>query len=304
MSSSSLPYHIPALLEEAINLLDIKPEGTYIDATFGGGGHSRAIMEKLGENGRLFSFDRDIDAYTNRIDDERFTFVHGNFRHIENFMRYYGVEKVDGILADFGVSFHHFDTPERGFSFRNDASLDMRMNRKSDMTAADLVNTLDENGLREIFSSYTDLKKPGLIAKAVMTAREASPIETTAQLVEAVKNRIDPRQEKKELAQVFQALRIAVNHEADDLKIFLNSTLNVLKPGGRLVTLTYHSMEDRMVKNFFKTGNTEGEEKKDFFGHVETKWKLITRKPIEAGAEEIEKNPRSRSARLRAAALI
>lgn len=302
--SHTSPYHIPALLPEAIQLLDIKPDGIYIDATFGGGGHSREIIKLLGKKGHLFSFDRDIDAYENRIDDERFSFVHGNFRHIENFMRFYGIEKVDGIIADFGVSFHHFDTPQRGFSFRHDAPLDMRMNQKAEKTAAQLLAEADEATLSIILRSYADLKKPGAIVKALLNSKHHSPIETTYQLAEAVRPTIDPRQEKKELAQVFQALRIAVNHEADDLKLFLNATLKVLKPGGRLVTLTYHSMEDRMVKNFFKTGNIEGKEEKDFFGNPATKWKLINRKPIEASSEEVEKNPRSRSARLRAAELL
>lgn len=303
-ASQNLPYHIPALLNEAVNLLEIKPGGTYIDATFGGGGHSRAIIAKLNEKGRLFSFDRDMDAYENRIDDERFTFVHGNFRHIENFMMYYGVDSVDGILADFGVSFHHFDTPQRGFSFRNDAPLDMRMNQKSSKTAAQLVNEAEETVLHEIFRAYADLKKPGAVVRSIMTEREKNPIESTFQLAETVRKALDPRQEKKELAQVFQALRIAVNHEAEDLKIFLYSTLRVLKPGGRLVTLTYHSMEDRMVKNFFKAGNIEGKQEKDFFGRVETKWKLLTKKAIEASPDEIALNPRARSARLRGAELI
>ena len=298
---SALPYHVPALLPEAIEMLDIKPDGVYIDATFGGGGHSRGIIAGLNREGRLFSFDRDMDAYENRIEDERFTFVHGNFRHILNFMRYYGVDAVDGILADFGVSFHHFDTAERGFSFRADAPLDMRMNRSGILTAAQLIEKADENRLREMFRAYADLKKPGAVAKAIVEAKEESPIDTTTRLAEAVKKAIDPRQEKKELAQVFQAFRIAVNHEAEDLQIFLNSAQKILKPGGRLVTLTYHSMEDRMVKNFMKTGNIEGEEEKDFYGRVSTPWKLITRKPIEADEEEVEKNPRSRSARLRAA---
>lgn len=303
-ASSHQPYHIPALLSEAIELLDIKPDGTYVDATFGGGGHSRAILAKLGENGRLFSFDRDMDAFQNRILDERFTFVHGNFRHIENFLRYYGVEKADGILADFGVSFHHFDTPQRGFSFRNDADLDMRMNQKSSLTAASLLADADEAELLKIFRAYADLKKTSAVVKAILAAKENHPIETTGQLADAVRKALDPRQEKKELAQVFQALRIAVNHEADDLQIFLNSTVKVLVPQGRLVTLTYHSMEDRMVKNFLKTGNIEGKEEKDFFGNVSSKWKILTRKPIEPSAREVEENPRARSARLRAAELI
>lgn len=300
----NLPYHIPALLSEAIDLLNIKPKGIYIDATFGGGGHSRAIMEKLGREGKLFSFDRDIESYVNRINDERFTFVNGNFRHILNFMKFYGVEKVDGILADFGVSFHHFDTPERGFSFRHNAPLDMRMNLSSPINAKEVVNKTGEKELYEIFRTYADLKKPNIVVKAIISGRNQKEIGTTGELAEIVKDAIDPRQEKKEMAQVFQALRIAVNHEAEDLQIFLNSTLKALKPGGRLVTLTYHSMEDRMVKNFMKTGNVEGKEEKDFFGKVSTPWKLMTKKPIEASAEEVEKNPRSRSARLRAAELL
>lgn len=303
-ASSNQPYHIPALLPQAIELLDIKPNGIYIDATFGGGGHSRAILSLLNEEGRIYSFDRDLDAYENRIDDSRFTFVHGNFRHIENFMQYYGVDKADGILADFGVSFHHFDTPERGFSFRNEAPLDMRMNQKAGTTAAELLVQADEKLLFEIFRDYADLKKTGAVVKALINAKTSNPIETTGDLAQAVAGALDPKQEKKELAQVFQALRIAVNHENQDLRIFLNSTLNVLKPGGRLVTLTYHSMEDRLVKNFFKTGNLEGREEKDFYGNMASKWKLITRKPIEASEEEVLENPRSRSAKLRAAELL
>lgn len=303
-ASSKQPYHIPALLPQAIELLDIKPNGIYIDATFGGGGHSRAILSLLNEEGRIYSFDRDLDAYENRIDDSRFTFVHGNFRHIENFMQYYGVNKADGILADFGVSFHHFDTPERGFSFRNEAPLDMRMNQKAGTTAAELLAQADEKLLFEIFRDFADLKKTGAVVKALINAKTVNPIETTGDLAQAVAGALDSKQEKKELAQVFQALRIAVNHENQDLRIFLNSTLNVLKPGGRLVTLTYHSMEDRLVKNFFKTGNIEGREEKDFYGNMASKWKLITRKPIEASEEEVLQNPRSRSAKLRAAELL
>ena len=304
MSSVNMPYHIPALLKETVDLLHIKPNGIYVDCTFGGGGHSRAILDKLGPGGRLFGFDRDIDAFSNAPQDPQFTFVHGDFRYIENFLEFYGVDHVDGILADLGVSFHHFDTPERGFSFRMDAPLDMRMNQKAAKTAAQILAEADEQKLFDIFKAYADLKKTGSVVKALISAKGKQPIETTSQLAEAVKNGLDPKQEKKELAQVFQALRIAVNHEAEDLKLFLNSTLKVLKPGGRLVTLTYHSMEDRMVKNFFKTGNIEGKEEKDFFGNLETKWKLITRKPIEASEEEVGRNPRARSARLRAAELI
>ena len=299
-----MAYHIPALLAESIELLDIKPDGIYIDATFGGGGHSREIMKHLNTHGRLYSFDRDIEAFENRIDDGRWKFVHSNFRHIENFMRFYGVEKVDGILADFGVSFHHFDTPRRGFSFRYDAPLDMRMNQHSEKSARELIEEYNEKDLEGIFRAFTDLKKTGVVARAIISYRDSNPITTTTQLAEAIRKVIDPRQEKKDMAQVFQALRIAVNHEAEDLSIFLNSTLKVLKGGGRLVTLTYHSMEDRMVKNFMKTGNIEGMENKDFFGQVSSPWKILTRKPIEASKQEVETNPRSRSARLRAAEYI
>lgn len=301
---SETAYHIPALLPEAISLLNIKPDGIYIDATFGGGGHSRAIMAQLGENGRLFSFDRDMDAFSNRIDDDRFTFVHSNFRFIENFMRYHGVGKVDGILADLGVSFHHFDSSERGFSFRTDSPLDMRMNRKADVSAADIVTEASEEELRNMLYAYTDLKRPGNVVKAIVKAREASPISTTFQLADAVRPALDPRQEKKELAQVFQALRIRTNDEMGDLRRFLEASARVLKPGGRLAVLTYHSVEDRMVKNFMKTGNIDGIEQKDFFGRISTQWKLVTRKPVEPSPQEVEANPRSRSAKLRVAELI
>ena len=297
-------YHIPALLPETIKLLAIKPGGTYIDVTFGGGGHSRAIMEQLGPDGRLFSFDRDMDAYQNRIDDPRFTFVHSNFRYIENFMHYHNAGKADGILADLGVSFHHFDSGERGFSFRTDAPLDMRMNRKATLTAAQIIADASEDELRSMLSAYADLKKTGAVAKAIVKARALSPIETTFQLADAVRPALDPRQEKKEMAQVFQALRIQTNDEMGDLRRFLEATKRVLRPGGRLAVLTYHSVEDRMVKNFMKTGNVEGVEDKDFFGRSSSPWKLITRKPVEPSPEEVEANPRSRSAKLRVAELL
>ena len=299
-----MPYHIPALLPETLKLLDIKPQGVYVDVTFGGGGHSRAILAQLGEKGRLFSFDRDMEAYANRIDDSRFTFVHSNFRYIENFMRYHHIDKVDGILADLGVSFHHFDNAERGFSFRADAPLDMRMNRASEVTAAQIVATADEAELRRYLSTYADLKRPAAVAGAIVKARGAAPIETTFALADAVRPALDPRQEKKELAQVFQTLRIVTNDEEGDLQRFLRSTTGLLRPGGRLAVLTYHSVEDRMVKNFMKTGNTEGIEDKDFFGRVSTPWRLVTRKPVEASPEEVERNPRSRSAKLRVAELL
>lgn len=301
MEKEELPYHIPALLPETLKLLDIRPDGTYVDVTFGGGGHSRAIMKALDDNGRLLSFDRDMDAFRNRIDDHRFTFVHSNFRYIENFLRFHNIDKVDGILADLGVSFHHFDDPERGFSFRNDAPLDMRMNRKGMRSAADILSDISEADLKTALYAYADLKRPGNVAKAIIAARDAQPIDTTFRLAEAVRKAIDPRQEKKELAQVFQTLRILTNDEMADLRQFLSSSLKVIRPGGRLAILTYHSVEDRMVKNFMKTGNVEGIETKDFFGKVSTPWKLITRRPVEASPEEVERNPRARSAKLRVA---
>ncbi len=301
---SDTSYHIPALLDETINLLDIKPDGTYVDVTFGGGGHSRAILSKLGEKGRLFSFDRDMDAYQNRIDDPRFTFVHSNFRFIENFIRFYEADKVDGILADLGVSFHHFDAADRGFSFRTDAPLDMRMNRKASKTAADIIAGSDEQQLKKMLNAYTDLKRPGNVAKAILKAREEAPITSTFQLADAVRKAIDPRQEKKELAQVFQALRIETNDEMGDLRRFLQASTKVLREGGRLAVLTYHSIEDRMVKNFMKTGNIEGMEDKDFFGRINTPFKPVTKKPVEPSEKEIEENPRSRSAKLRVAEYI
>lgn len=301
---SDTSYHIPALLDETINLLDIKPDGTYVDVTFGGGGHSRAILSKLGEKGRLFSFDRDMDAYQNRIDDPRFTFVHSNFRFIENFIRFYEADKVDGILADLGVSFHHFDAADRGFSFRTDAPLDMRMNRKASKTAADIIAGSDEQQLKKMLNAYTDLKRPGNVAKAILKARDEAPITSTFQLADAVRKAIDPRQEKKELAQVFQALRIETNDEMGDLRRFLQASTKVLREGGRLAVLTYHSIEDRMVKNFMKTGNIEGMEDKDFFGRINTPFKPVTKKPVEPSEKEIEENPRSRSAKLRVAEYI
>ncbi len=294
-------YHIPALLEETINGLNINPEGIYVDVTFGGGGHSRAIMEKLGEKGRLFSFDQDMDAWDNRLNDSRFTFVYSNFSFLKNFLRYYDIEKVDGILADLGVSFHHFDDSERGFSFRQDCRLDMRMNRDSKVDAAMVVNTYDEERLASVLYLYGELKQSRRIAAAIVKARNSEEITTTGRLVEVVSPFIRKSQEKKELAQVFQALRIEVNHEIDVLKRLLNQSLEVLKPGGRLVIITYHSLEDRLVKNFMRSGNVEGKIDKDFYGRVNTPWKLINNKVITAGDAEVERNPRSRSAKLRIA---
>ena len=297
-------YHIPAMLQECIDGLQISPSGTYVDVTFGGGGHSRGIIEQLGEGGRLFSFDQDLDAYANRIEDPRFTFVHSNFRYLTNFMRFHKVDKVDGILGDLGVSFHHFDEAERGFSFRADAPLDMRMNRSARVDAAQVVNTYTEEQLLRIMADYGDMRRPMPIVRAILKARDNKPVMTTGQLLDVIRPLINPKQEKKELAQIFQALRIEVNGEMDALKRFLESTLEVLRPGGRLVVLTYHSLEDRMVKNFIKTGNTEGIVDKDFFGKVNTPWRQITKGAVAPSQEEIDHNPRSRSAKLRVAELI
>lgn len=304
MEPDALPYHIPALLPETLKLLNIRPDGVYVDATFGGGGHSRAIIAALSEKGRLFSFDRDRDALVNSIDDPRFTFVLSNFRYIPNFMRYHGIDHVDGILADLGVSFHHFDDPSRGFSFRSDAPLDMRMNRHAEASAASIIAEAPEADIKGWLHAYADLKRPGNVARAIVEARAKSPLDTTFRLADAVRPALDPRQEKKEMAQVFQTLRIVTNDEMGDLRRFLESSVKTLRPGGRLAVLTYHSVEDRMVKNFMKTGNIEGREEKDFFGKVSTPWKIITRKPVEASPEEVERNPRSRSAKLRVAELL
>lgn len=296
-------YHIPALLPQTIELLDIKPNGIYVDATFGGGGHSRAILERLGPDGRLFGFDQDVDAIANAPDDPRFTFVRSNFRFMRNFLRYHGVKRVDGILADLGVSFHHFDDAQRGFSFRADAPLDMRMNQKASLTAAQIIDQYDLSELTSLFRTYADLKDPAKVAKYIISARDKEQIKTTFELADAVRPGLNPKGEKKEMAQVFQTLRIAVNSEMEALTTLLSTAPSLLKEGGRAVILTYHSVEDRIVKNFFRSGNAEGKIEKDFFGKVICEWKAITRSPITADAEEIEKNPRSRSAKLRAAAL-
>lgn len=298
---STTSYHIPALLEETINGLNIKEDGTYVDVTFGGGGHSRAILEKLGDKGRLLGMDQDLDAWANKLDDNRFTFVHSNFSFLKNFVRYYGVDGVDGILADLGVSFHHFDASERGFSFRHDSALDMRMNTKSSLDARTVLASYDEEQLANVLYLYGELKQSRRMASAIVKARQAGEISTTGQLVEIVTPYIKRSQEKKELAQVFQALRIEVNHEIDVLKRLLEQSLEVLNPGGRLVVITYHSLEDRLVKNFMRSGNLEGKVEKDFYGRVSTPWKLINNKVITASDAEVERNPRSRSAKLRIA---
>lgn len=302
---TATPYHIPALLAETMELLAIKPDGVYADVTFGGGGHSRAILERLGSEGRLLSFDRDADAAANIPDGEsRLTFVLSDYRHIRNFARFHEIEAFDGILADLGVSFHHFDDSERGFSFRSDAPLDMRMTRTAERDAKEIVNTYSADDLRRMLHSFTDLRNVGNIVNRIVTARQKEPIVTTLQLADTVAPAINPRQQKKDLAQIFQALRIETNNEIDSLRKFLLSTTRLLKPGGRLAILTYHSIEDRLVKNFMKTGNLEGEEKKDFFGRVETPWKPVTRSPLVPSASEVEANPRARSAKLRVAELL
>ena len=294
-------YHIPALLNECINGLNIKPNGTYVDVTFGGGGHSRAIMEHLGEGGRLLGFDQDMDALANRLNDSRFTFVHANFSFLKNFLRFHDIEHVDGILADLGVSFHHFDAAERGFSFRQDSALDMRMNRSSQEDAISVLMTRGEEELASIFYLYGELKQSRKLAHAIVKQRQQETIDTTGKLVNVVSPFINKKQEKKELAQVFQALRIEVNHEIDVLKRLLQQSLDVLNPGGRLVVITYHSLEDRLVKNFMRSGNVEGRIEKDFYGRVNTPWKLVNNKVIVASEAEVEANPRSRSAKLRIA---
>lgn len=300
-------YHIPALLGETVDLLDIKPDGVYVDCTFGGGGHSRAILDRLGPTGHLFGFDRDFDALDNAPDDPRFTFVRGDFRYISNFLEFYGVEKVDGILADLGVSFHHFDTPERGFSFRADGPLDMRMNREGLTTAKSIVNRYSEEELKEIFRRYTDLKNAVSVAKAICIARREREISTTSRLVEAVEPALGKKDFKKNLSQVFQALRIATNDEFGSLESLLEASLHLLKLKGRMAVLTYHSGEDRIVKEFFKTGslNPVPDRESLIYGTSRSPWKSITGSaPVVASEAEVEANPRSRSAKLRVAQLV
>lgn len=281
--------------------LRILPDGTYVDVTFGGGGHSREIIRHLGPEGRLLAFDQDLDAQQNSLEDDRFTFIHSNFRFLKNFLRYYQAEHIDGLLADLGVSFHHFDEAERGFSFRFDGALDMRMNQQSPQTAATVLNSYDEERLSDIFYLYGELPQARKLANAIVKSRQMNPLQTINNLLEVVRPYINRKQEKKELAQLFQALRIEVNAEMESLRKMLRQALDVLNPGGRLVVLTYHSLEDRLVKNFFKTGNFEGKADKDFFGKITTPFKLINRKVIVPTEDEIERNPRSRSAKLRIA---
>lgn len=304
MEQQEYSYHVPVLLQESLEGMNITPEGTYVDVTFGGGGHSREILRRLGAEGHLYGFDQDADAEQNIPADSRFTFVRSNFRYLYNFMRYHQVAgEVDGLLADLGVSSHHFDDQERGFSFRFDGDLDMRMNTRAGKTAADIVNTYTEEALADVFYLYGELKISRKLAAVIAKSRAVKKITTIGELLEVVKPFIGKDKEKKFLAQVFQALRIEVNDEMRALKEMLQGTLKVLKLEGRLVVITYHSLEDRLVKNFLKTGNFEGKAEKDFFGNVNSPFRLVNTKVIVPTDAEIERNPRSRSAKLRIAEL-
>ncbi len=297
--SNNEVYHTPVLLKESVDGMEIAPGNTCIDVTFGGGGHSREILRRLDSNGHLYSFDQDEDAEKNAPEDKRFTFVRGNFRFIYNFMRYHGVTGVDAILADLGVSGHHFDDETRGFSFRFDADLDMRMNKRGGETAASLLNRASEEELARIFRLYGELGCARKLAARIVRMRSAQPFRRVNDLIEAARPFCPPQREKKEMAKVFQALRIEINKEVEALQEMLRSAKDLLRPGGRLVVITYHSIEDRIVKNFMKSGNIEGIIEKDFFGRVTSPFE--TRKVIVPGNEELENNPRSRSAKLRIA---
>lgn len=294
-------YHVPVLLDESINGLNLHPDGVYIDVTFGGGGHSREILRRLPQGSRLFSFDQDADAERNIVDDDRFTFVRSNFRYLKNWMRYYEIDHIDGLLADLGVSSHHFDDESRGFSFRFDAPLDMRMNKRADKTAAGIVAEYDEEALADIFYLYGELKNSRRIASALVKARQQHAIATTQDFLHVVEPFFKREREKKDMARLFQALRIEVNHEMEALKEMLAAATQLLAPGGRLSVITYHSLEDRIVKNVMKTGNAEGKMIQDFYGRIETPYRLVNNKVIVPTDEEQQRNPRSRSAKLRIA---
>ena len=294
-------YHVPVLLDESINGLNLHPDGVYIDVTFGGGGHSREILRRLPQGSRLFSFDQDADAERNIVDDDRFTFVRSNFRYLKNWMRYYEIDHIDGLLADLGVSSHHFDDESRGFSFRFDAPLDMRMNKRADKTAADIVAEYDEEALADIFYLYGELKNSRRIASALVKARQQHAIATTQDFLHVVEPFFKREREKKDMARLFQALRIEVNHEMEALKEMLAAATQLLAPGGRLSVITYHSLEDRIVKNVMKTGNAEGKMIQDFYRRIETPYRLVNNKVIVPTDEEQQRNPRSRSAKLRIA---
>ena len=294
-------YHIPVLLNECVDALNIKKGGIYVDVTFGGGGHSKEILNRMDETARLIAFDQDTDAQANIINDKRFLFIHSNFRYIKNYLRYYKIEKVDGILADLGISSFHIDAKERGFSFMSDAALDMRMNRKMKRTAADIINEYDENDLIKIFRRYGEIKNAGALAKEIVAARKTKKINKISEFIEIIKNKIPKRQENKYLAKVFQALRIELNEEIVALEEFLTATGQILNTSGRLVVLSYHSLEDRLVKNYIKSGNCKGIIEKDIYGNYKQIFKPLTKKPVVPNEEEIKRNPRARSAKLRIA---
>ena len=298
-----MAYHNPVLLQSSVDYLVTNPDGTYVDVTYGGGGHSREILSRLG-SGRLIAFDQDSDAQANLVEDERFTFVPSNFKNLSRFLKYHQAYPVDGILADLGVSSHQFDTPERGFSYREDGVLDMRMNTNAGKSAQDIVNQYDEQALSQIFYRYGELSDGRTLARRIVKAREERPIRTTQELVEALKPSLPRGRENKSLSRIFQALRIEVNQEMEALEAFLTQTVEALKIGGRLVVISYHSLEDRMVKNFMRAGNFSGEVEKDFYGNPQTPFKLITRKALVPDDEEINLNPRARSAKLRVAEKI
>lgn len=313
--TDTMPYHIPVLLKESIDGLDIKPGGVYVDVTFGGGGHSSEILQRLDGTGHLYSFDQDADAEKNiekRLGERgkgtgagaNFTFVRSNFRYLKNWMRYYGEENIDGLLADLGVSSHHFDDFERGFSFRQDAPLDMRMNKRAGMTAADIIETYTEQQLADVFYIYGELKQARRLAATICKARTETKIKTTAQLTAIAEKHLNREREKKDMARLFQALRIEVNNEMTTLREMLAAATQLIKPGGRLSVITYHSLEDRIVKNFMRSGNAEGKISQDFFGRRETPFRLVNSKVITPTDDEQERNPRSRSAKLRIAEKI
>lgn len=303
MMTTAETYHIPVLLKESVDGLAIQPDGIYVDVTFGGGGHSREILSRLGEKGHLYSFDQDADAEKNIVADDRFTFVRSNFRYLGQWMRYYGVKKIDGLLGDLGVSSHHFDDETRGFSFRFEAPLDMRMNKRAGQTAADVLNNYTEERLADVFYLYGELKNSRRIAKAITAYRGRQRIETTAQLIEATEELMRSEREKKDLARLYQALRIEVNREMDALRDMLAGATALLREGGRLSIITYHSLEDRIVKNVMKAGNVEGKVDQDFFGRITSPYRQVN-KLTTPDSEEIQRNPRSRSAKLRVAEKI
>lgn len=294
-------YHVSVLMNESVDGLAIQPDGIYVDVTFGGGGHSSEILSRLGNNGRLFGFDQDADAEKNIMNDDRFTFVRSNFRYLKNWMRYYEIEGIDGLLADLGVSSHHFDDATRGFSFRFDAPLDMRMNKRAGMTAADILNNYTEEQLADVFYLYGELKNARKVSSIIVKARQETPVLTTGQLLELTDRLFAKEREKKEVTKLFQALRIEVNHEMDALREMLMGACQLLKPGGRLSVITYHSLEDRIVKNVMRAGNAEGRVEQDFFGRMKSPLHLINNRVIVASDEELVANPRSRSAKLRIA---